>query len=64
MYCEKFNVLTSILNGFRKGKSTITAIYEFICNVVRGFEIKENFFGIYLNSEQIFGLANNTIKSY
>lgn len=49
MYCEKFYVLASIQNGFIKGKSTVTAIHQFVRNVLRGFESMENVFGLLLD---------------
>lgn len=49
VYCEKCNVLSSIQNRSRKRKSTVTAIHNFLCNVLRGFKSKENVCGIFLD---------------
>lgn len=42
IFREKLNVLSSIQNSFRKITFTIIAIFEFVCNVLKGFSLCEN----------------------
>ena len=76
-YLEEFNILTDEQHGFRKGRSTLSAIVEFLHTIYKNVNVNKDSYIIYLDLKKAFdtvshelllnklkniGLENNTIN--
>jgi sarcosine oxidase/L-pipecolate oxidase len=60
-FATKYEILNDAQHGFRKGRSTVTAIGSFISNIIRALENKESAIGILYDFSKAFDTINHKI---
>ena len=60
-YLDKFNILSNSQFGFRKKRSTETALLNFVDLIHEGLENKENVGAIYMDLSKAFDVMNHDI---
>jgi hypothetical protein len=60
-FLDKFNLISNAKNGFKKNKSTYTAIQTFIGEVQRMLDNKQLPFGIFLDLSKAFYVTDHDL---
>jgi hypothetical protein len=60
-FVDKFNLISNVQNGFRKIKSTFTAIQTFIGEVQKILDNKQLAFGKFLNLSKAFDVIDHDL---
>jgi hypothetical protein len=60
-FLHKFNLISNAQNGFRKKKSTLTAIQTFIGEIQKTLDNKQLAFGIFLDLTKAFDVINHNL---
>jgi hypothetical protein len=60
-FLEKFSLMTDFQHGFRKGKSTITAISSFLNELYTALGRQESAFGIFYDFTKAFDMINHQL---
>jgi hypothetical protein len=60
-FLEKFNLISNAQNGFRKNKSTYTAIQTFIGEIQKTLDNKQLAFGIFLDLSKTFDVIDHDL---
>ena len=58
---NRFNLISNAQNGFRKNKSTCTAIQTFIGEIQKTLDNKQLAFGIFLDLSKAFDVINHNL---
>lgn len=60
-FLEKFSILNECQNGFRKNRSTDTAIFSFINKIIESLDKKQHVLGLFYDFTKAFECINHSI---
>jgi len=60
-YMQKFDLISQQQHGYRKSRSTITAIYEAVSSILNSLNNKEKVAGIFLDMSRAFDTVNHMV---
>jgi hypothetical protein len=60
-YLDKYNLFSASQHGFRKRKSTLTAVYEAIDTILNSLDDKKEIFGLFFDLTKAFDRVDHTV---